>query len=168
MHVINSLEVLKLLQVLLVSSVKFLFGPLVSLGYGFNYLETMVITTMGGVLGLLFFFFLSKWLIRQLNLYIPLLVASFRSKVQQEKMVLAKREKAPKRRFNWRNRLIINIRDKYGYIGIILLTPVLLSIPIGVFLAQKYYSRKSHTLVYLSLSVAFWSFFISSFVFLVR
>ena len=168
MNITSTLELLKLLQVLLVSSIKFLFGPLVSLGYGFNYFETLILTTVGGVLGLLFFFFLSKWLIRQLNLYLPMIASAFRSKMQQELAVVSKQKRTPKRKFTRKNKLIVSIRDKYGYLGIIFLTPVILSIPIGVFLAQKYYSKKSHTLVYLSLSVAMWSFFISSFVFLVK
>ncbi|MCB0804692.1 MAG: hypothetical protein KDC05_02785 [Bacteroidales bacterium] len=170
MSIFNVVELFKLLQVLLVSGIKFLFGPLVSLGYGFTWIETVALTTAGGILGLVFFYHLSKWVIRQLNRMAPAFftsVAYLRS-FGKDLAETGKRIKPVKKKFTRKNKLIIQIRNKYGFLGIILLTPVLLSIPIGAFLAQKYYSRKKHTLVYLSLSVMFWSFCISSFLFLVR
>ena len=170
MNIFSVVEILKLLQVLLVSGIKFLFGPLVSLGYGFTWIETVVFTTAGGILGLLFFYFLSKWVIRQLNRLTPAYnnFGTFLRNIGNDLADTKKLIKPAKRKFTRKNKLIIRIRNKYGFLGIILLTPVLLSIPIGAFLAQKYYSRKKHTLVYLSLSVMLWSFFISSVLFLVR
>ncbi|MBN2175043.1 MAG: hypothetical protein JW731_12995 [Bacteroidales bacterium] len=160
------ISVIKLIQVLLVSGIKFLFAPFISIGYGFNYFQTVIFTTVGGILGILFFYFLSKWLIRQYNKYCPLVFSYFTGeKVEKAKKIL-NCEQTPKKKFTRKNRLIINVRNKYGLFGIILLTPVLLSIPIGAFLAQKYYSRKTNLLIYMSISVVIWSFFISSVFFL--
>jgi len=156
------IKLFKLLQVLFVSAVKFLFAPFISIGYGFNYFQTVLITAVGGILGILFFYFLSRWIIRQYYLYSPIVYSYFTGdKIEKSKKILQK-ENLLKKKFTRKNKLIINIRKKYGYIGIILLTPVLLSIPIGAFLAQKYYSKKNNTLIYLSISIVLWSFFISS------
>lgn len=166
MLLITGIEVFKLIQVLIISGVKFLFAPLVSIAYGFNYFQTVIFTTVGGILGILFFYFFSKWIIRQYSKYCPIVFSYFTGeKVERAKKIL-NCDQPPKKKFTRKNKLIINLRIKYGFLGIILLTPVLLSIPIGAFLAQKYYSKKSNVLIYLSISVVFWSFFMSSVFFL--
>jgi hypothetical protein len=71
------LKIFKLLQVLIVSGIKFLFAPLVSIGYGFNYIQTALITALGGILGILFFYFLSKWIIAQYIKYSPTIYSYF-------------------------------------------------------------------------------------------
>jgi hypothetical protein len=166
MLLIAGIQVFKLIQVVIISGVKFLFAPFTSIGYGFNYLQTVLFTTAGGILGILFFYFFSKWIIKQYTKYCPIVFSYFSGeKVEKAKKIL-NCEQPPKKKFTRKNKGIINLRRKYGFFGVILLTPVLLSIPIGAFLAQKYYSKKTHVLVYLSISVVFWSFFISSVFFL--
>ena len=166
MLLITGIQVFKLIQVLIISGVKFLFAPLVSIGYGFDYLQTVLFTTVGGILGILFFYFLSKWIIRQYSKFCPIVFSYFTGeKVERAKKIL-NCEQPPKKKFTRKNKIIINLRRKYGFFGIIFLTPVLLSIPIGAFLAQKYYSKKANVLIYLSISVVLWSFFISSIFFL--
>lgn len=161
------IQVFKLIQVVIISGIKFLFAPFVSIGYGFNYFQTVIFTTLGGIAGLFFFYYLSKWLIRLYFMICPVVISYFAGEEARIALQESQCRKPDRKKFTRKNKTIVNIRQKYGLIGIILLTPVLLSIPIGAFLAQKYYSRKSHILVYLSLSVLMWSFFISSFYFLV-
>ena len=160
------ISVFKLIQVLVISGIKFLFAPLISIGYGFNYFQTVGISAVGGIMGILFFYFLSKWIIRQYYKYCPLAFSYFTGeKVEKARKILNCSE-VPKKKFTRKNKLIINVRKKYGFIGIIFFTPILLSIPIGAFLAQKYYSKKNNVLVYMSISIVLWSFFISSIFFL--
>lgn len=160
------LKLFKLLQVLFISGIKFLFAPLISIGYGFNYFQTLLITAVGGILGIFFFYFLSKWIIVQYNRFSPAIYSYFTGvKIDTSRKILS-REKKIKRKFTRKNKMIINIRNKYGFAGIIMFTPVLLSIPLGAFLARKYYSGRNHTLIYMSISVVLWSFFISSIIFL--
>ncbi|MCD4698093.1 MAG: hypothetical protein K8S16_17850 [Bacteroidales bacterium] len=166
MFEITAYNLFKLIQIFIVSGIKFLFAPLVSIGYGFNYFQTVVFTTIGGIAGILFFYFLSKWLIRMYNLYCPVVYRYFAGEEAQTKLFEGKCTKQVKKKFTRRNKIIINLRKKYGFMGIILFTPVLLSIPIGTFLAQKYYSKRNNVIVYLSISVLFWSFLISSVYFL--
>lgn len=166
MLIITGIQVFKLIQVVIVSGIKFLFAPLISVGYGFNYLQTVLFTTAGGILGILFFYFFSKWIIQQYSKYCPI-VFSYFSGVQIEKAKkILNCDQPLKKKFTRKNKSIINLRRKYGFFGIILFTPVLLSIPIGAFLAQKYYSKKANILIYMSISVVLWSFFMSSIFFL--
>ena len=163
---ITGIQVFKLIQILIVSGIKFLFAPLISIGYGFNYFQTVIFTTIGGILGILFFYFFSKWIIRQYSKFCPIVFSYFTGeKVERAKKIL-NCDQPPKKKFTRKNKIIINLRRKYGFFGIIFLTPVLLSIPIGAFLAQKYYSKKANVLIYMSISVVLWSFLISSVFFL--
>jgi hypothetical protein len=166
MEILAGVSVFKLIQVILISGVKFFFAPLISIGYGFNYSQTVIFTTLGGIAGLVFFYFLSQWIIRQYYKYCPIVFSYFTGeRVEKAKRILNCSEQ-PKKKFTKRNRFLINFRFKYGYLGLVCLTPVLLSIPIGAFLAQKYYSKKSNVLLHMSISVMLWSFGISSIFFL--
>lgn len=166
MDIFAGISVFKLIQVVILSGVKFLFAPLISVGYGFNYFQTVIFTTIGGIAGLVFFYFLSQWIIMQYFRFCPIIFSYFTGeKVEKAKKILNCSEQ-PKKKFTKRNRFLINFRFKYGYFGLVLLTPVLLSIPIGAFLAQKYYSGKSHILLHMSISVVLWSCSISTVFFL--
>ncbi len=167
MIIITGIKLFKLLQILLLSGLKFFFAPLISVGYGYNYFQTILITSLGGILGILFFFYFSRWLIKQYNKFCPVIFAGFTGKsVDQAKKILNCDQPSKRKIFSSKSRNLIKLRKKYGYLGIIILTPVLLSIPIGAFLAQKYYSKRKSTLLYMSLSIAAWSFFISTVYFL--
>ena len=53
-------------------------------------------------------------------------------------------------------------RKKYGLWGIAFLTPMILSIPLGTFLAIKYYRNKKSVLLSLAIISSFWSIIMSS------
>ncbi len=156
----------KILQVLLVSAIKFFIAPPISNVYGFDYIQTVITTTAGGIFGVVFFYYLSSMLIRLFKMISPYISHSFRPIIREiAELFPPSKEKKKKRIFTWKNRLIIKTRKRFGLIGIALLTPILLSIPLGSFLTAKYYSRQKYALLYLSMSIVFWSFFISSIVF---
>ncbi|PKO98227.1 MAG: hypothetical protein CVU14_08405 [Bacteroidetes bacterium HGW-Bacteroidetes-9] len=150
---------LKQLGILLISSVKFLIAAPASYLFGYSYLHTLINTTSGGLLGVLFFFFLSRAIFRLYRRIAPAVSNNFRKMIGLP--VLSddeiKYNRGRKRIFTRKNRLIIKIRRTYGLPGIIILTPVLLSIPIGTFLAIKYYSSRKNLLAWLSLSVIAWA-----------
>lgn len=163
----SQISIFKLIQVVLISGVKFLFAPLLSIGYGFTYLQTVLFTTVGGIAGVFFFYFLSKWLIGLYIKYCPFVISYFGGEEAKKRMEAGDCRKPDKKKFTRKNKVLINMRKNYGFFGIIMLTPVLLSIPLGTFLAKKYYSKKSNILLYLSISVVFWSFCISSLYFFI-
>jgi hypothetical protein len=150
-------RIIKLAEVLTISAVKFLIAPLYSLGIGYSYLQTILYTTMGGVLGIFFFFYLSGWIIDIYNKVMPFI------KCQASKFIIPRPRIKIKRTFSFKNKLLAKMKTKYGYTGIIILTPILLSIPLGSFLAKKYYSEKKNVLMHLALSVFAWTFVLSTF-----
>lgn len=145
----------------MVSSIKFLIAPALSFGMGLNFIQTWLSTTAGGILGVVVFFFMSKWILQLYSRYFFYYLHMIRVKIYGYlNMTIPKF--IPARRFTRRNRMIIKIVNKFGMAGIVILTPVLLSIPIGTFIATRYYSSNRFLLVYLSASVLFWSLFMSS------
>jgi hypothetical protein len=59
--------------------------------------------------------------------------------------------------FTKRNRFIARFRAKFGLPGIIILSPVVLSLPIGAFLLNKYYSKHKFAMPYMVLSILSWT-----------
>jgi hypothetical protein len=104
-----------------------------------SFAETMLYTNLGGIVGILIFTYFSRFLIYLGNKVLP--------KKTQKKHKL----------FNKRNRRIVNIKVKYGLPGVVILSPVLLSIPIGSFLIAKYYGAKPINLLYLVAGQVAWS-----------
>lgn len=147
--------------VLLVSSIKFLFAPAISFGMGLNFIQTWLSTSAGGIVGVLGFFFLSKWILQFYSRYFFYYMHLVRVKVYSL-LNLSIPVLIPARRFTRQNRMIIKIVKKFGMAGIVVLTPVLLSIPLGTFIATRYYSTNRYLLLYLCASVLFWSLFMSS------
>lgn len=149
--------IFKIVQVILLSSVKFIFAPPVSIEMGFNYAQTLLATTAGGIIGVIFFYHLSGWII---NFYRTKISPVFARKRHRQHSETSKVRRS--KTFSWRNKTLVKIRRKWGLFGIAALTPTILSIPIGSFLASKYYSKNRNTLVYLSISVAVWSVIVST------
>ncbi|MBN1926262.1 MAG: hypothetical protein JW798_10525 [Prolixibacteraceae bacterium] len=107
-----------------------------------SFTETLLYTNIGGIIGALVFFYFSAFLIR---LWTKIWPESFR----------IKRKK--KRIFTRSNRRFVSIKMKYGLLGIVLLSPVILSIPLGAFLTMKYYGKKTGNILWLIAGQIFWS-----------
>ena len=71
---------------------------------------------------------------------------------------LYKREKTGKKVFTRRNRFMVLIKKKYGLPGIVVLSPLLLSIPVGAFLTTKYYGTRIDRIIWLLAGQIGWSF----------
>lgn len=129
----------EILTTILLSSFKFAMTfPLVVLQFRLEFWETILWTNIGGFAGILFFAFLSKQLLAWW-------ARTFKPK------------QSKKRIFTKRNRRIVRIKKRYGLAGIALSTPILLSIPIGVFLAWRYYRNTKLKLAYLAGANFLWS-----------
>jgi hypothetical protein len=74
-----------------------------------------------------------------------------------------KKNKMTKKIFTQRTRRIVRIKQKYGLIGIAVSTPLLLSIPVGVFLVVRYYRSSRSKFLYLIASNMAWSAIYTSF-----
>jgi hypothetical protein len=136
----------QMIAVFFLSTVKFVFGGIpLALGFGFSYFQAVTVTTLGGMAGVTFYVYASDKLL-----------AYFK------KRALRKREKnpnlPPKKKFTKRNRLIINVKTRFGILGFSLLVPFFIPIPLGCFLTMRYFRDRQLVLRYLFMAVLFWSF----------
>lgn len=110
---------------------------------GMSFTETLIYTNIGGVIGTLAFVYFSDIIIYLWTKYWP------------EKLKLRKKSK---KIFTKRNRILVKIKTRFGLPGIIILSPVILSIPVGSFLIVKYYGIKKTNIILLIAGQVFWSF----------
>lgn len=116
--------------------------------FNMSFFETILYTNIGGLLGIIVFTLISKGILRVFDVIWP------------RKFICKKKKR---KTFSKRNRRLVLIKTRYGLPGIIILTPILLSIPIGVFLNTKYYGQKKISYLYLLLSQIGWSFIFTIF-----
>ena len=140
-------QLLEIIGLMLISSVKFLFAPAAVYAADYNFISTILITSLGGFVGVFIFYksgqFISEWWIRRFS------------------------PKKNKKKFTRRNRAIIKIRARYGLYGLAFITPCIISIPIGSLLAAKYYRYDPLVLPLMFTSVLLWSLLLTSITFLV-
>ena len=108
-----------------------------------SFMETLIYTNIGGILGTLVSVYFSGFLLKMWNNYWP------------EKLKI--RRKA-KKVFTKATRRLVKIKLNYGLPGIVILSPVLLSIPLGSFLTVKYYGIRKANIFWLIAGQVFWSF----------
>ncbi len=116
--------------------------PFAVFAFKMSFLETLLYTNIGGFTGIFVFSLASKGIIHVFNFFFP---------------DIFRKDRKPKKVFSKRNRRIIKIKMRYGLPGIVLLTHVLLSIPVGVFLLTKYYGNKMSSYLYLVVGQLGWS-----------
>lgn len=135
----------EIVSVYLLSTIKFVFGGVpMALGLGFSYFESIVVTTLGGITGVTFFVFMSDKILAYL-------------KKRKDKQQAKNPNLATKKKFTRTNRTIINVKRRFGLAGFSLLVPFLIPIPLGCFLAVRYFNDKQKILSYLFGSILFWS-----------
>jgi hypothetical protein len=138
---------MKIVQVIgwiLFSSVKFFLAPSAVYISGYSYAETIIITIIGGALGVYGFYYGGS-----------AFFAWFSNRFSSS-------SSKPKKVFNKKNRIIIRVKNTYGLFGLAVLTPCLLSIPIGSVLAAKYYRHDRCTIPAFLTAVVFWSFVLTT------
>lgn len=158
--------ILKQLGILIISAVKFLVAAPTSYLFGYSYIETMLNTTIGGWIGVLFFYYTGRYIFSRFPSWKRRMRSIYHNitGVPLQRRIILNRNNEAHRVFTRRNRFIVMIRSRFGFPGLIILTPVLLSIPIGTFLVVRYYSSRRGLLGWLSLSVLAWSVVISTFI----
>jgi len=152
-------EVFKIIQVFLLATVKYVITFPYALLIGLNFQQTLIAVTLGGIAGFFFFYHLSGHAIKQVHHLKTFLRKhtphSIRLRFRQ--LVLWRKQMTGERVFSKRNRMIARFRAKFGLIGIVILSPVILSIPIGAFLLNKYYSKHKMAKPYMVLSIVSWT-----------
>ena len=137
-------ELMVIAYLLLLSTVKFLFVPFLSVGvHDYNYITAALINSIGGIIGITFFFRTSAYFIER---------------------AIEKRKTATKKKkiFTRSNRFLVKIKNTMGMHGLAFLVLPFLSIPISSIISAKYYHHhKSKMLFLLYSSCVVWSFLLS-------
>lgn len=154
--------IFKLLQVFLLATVKYSMTMPYALVIGLNYPETILTAIVGGMTGFYFFYRISGLLINYYNNHFSKIHFAFKKYLKIDLLSLFKRKDKKRQIFNKKMRLIITLKKKYGFWGIIISTPILLSFPIGAFLLKKYYSKNKNIFPYMLLSVIAWCLIFST------
>jgi hypothetical protein len=129
--------------------------PMAIFGMNMTAAETILYTNLGGIIGV--FLFARFW-----DVIIQIWNRIFRkNRGAQSKQ----NQSSGKKVFTKRNRRIVNLKSKYGLTGIIVLNPILLSIPVASFLVAKYYGNKTKNLLYLVAGQVAWSLLYTIFYF---
>ncbi|MBN1597822.1 MAG: hypothetical protein JW894_05970 [Bacteroidales bacterium] len=137
---------MKELTVIISSTWKFAATfPVAVFLFKMSFFEILLYTNIGGILGIVVSTMISKGIIRVFNALLPA------------------RKKKNRKVFTKRNRRLVLLKTKYGLPGIVILTPILLSIPLGVFLNTKYYGYNKLSYLYLLLSQIAWSIVFTAF-----
>lgn len=144
----------KIIIIFLTSSVKFLFAPVASLNLGFNELQTILITTVGGCTGVFVFFYLSSTLQKRA--------------LDKRRRLILEGKKKPAKNFTKMNKLIVRIKRTMGLPGIAFCTLPFISVPVCTIIAAKFFRHRKETLPMLIGSIVFWSFcltYLSAYIF---
>lgn len=151
--------ILKYLNVIAIASVKFFWATPYAYMFRLNQIETFVMIQLGGLLGFLFFYAFFSFLLKELKLLWPFIyfITPPLFKVRFEQWRDTRRyRKLTANKFTHRNKMIAAIRRKFGMPGIVLLTPILLSIPIGALLGTKYFHHRKSFIPWMLLSIFVW------------
>jgi hypothetical protein len=128
----------KYISVILTSAVKYLFGVFTAIGTHLNFIETLVCTVGGGMLGV----------VAYLYLWDGILFLYHKIRPPQPKV----HKPVGKHR-----RKLLKFIIKYEILGIVILTPVLLSVPVGTILAASFEENKWKIKRYMFFSFLAWT-----------
>ncbi len=142
-------DLAKITSLFLLGTVKFMWAPAACIAAGYTLFQTIVLTSSGGITGITTFYFFGTFVNRNMN--------RLRSRKRRDAYDLRKKI------FSRRSRSIVRFKASFGLIGLAIVTPAILSIPIGSVLAAKFFSHNRLTYPLLLLSTVLWSAFLSVF-----
>jgi len=155
--------ILKLIHVYLLATVKYFLTFPYAIIIGLNYTQTIIAVTIGGITGFYFFYRLSGIVIEYYYKHRGTIFSAVRKYLRIDlARVMERRSSRKKPVFNKRMRIFIKFKKSYGLWGIIIATPILLSIPLGAFLLNKYYSKQKNIFAYMMISILGWALVFST------
>jgi hypothetical protein len=170
-------ELARIVVFILISSVKFALGPFyvyLNDKYDFTFIETNIYAILGGMLGVVVFMYFSEGLYAAYDMVKQYLKKRLAPRplfsepvadVPQELHVhysYVEKGAGKKKIFTARNRRMVRIWKQYGLIGLAALTPILFSIPLGMFFITRVEKDNRKILIYMLVSVTCWSLILTS------
>ena len=129
----------KIALIFLLSSTKFMLAFPYAISGKISPTNTFFITFLGGVFGVYFYFYVFKS------------ITDFIYRRYGKKKKLTGLKVTKKKRF------LFKMKKRYGAVGIAILSPVLISIPLGCFILVKFFGKEKKYVFYLIGAVFFWS-----------
>ncbi|MCB0481951.1 MAG: hypothetical protein KDC83_11005 [Flavobacteriales bacterium] len=129
-------EAAEIIGLLLFISVKFLFGPTAVIALGYSFWQTILISIVGGWMGVFAFYYGGSWLFELISKY---------TKTKNRK------------KFTKKNRFVIWLKNGFGLNGLAFVLGWG-SIPIVCLIAAKYFRHDSRTIYYMLGSIVVWTF----------
>ena len=137
-------ELWEILGVFALSAVKFgIAGVPAAVFAKFSFFKAVLVTTCGGITGAVVFTHLSH---RIIHFY-------FKTKDKLQ----SKKPAVPKKKFTATNKLIIKAKQKFGLTGIAIITPLIMSFPLGCFVAVRYFHNRQKIILFMSVCTFGWS-----------
>lgn len=137
---------LQIIIIFFLSSIKMLLALPMALGlFKLDSHTTFITASLGSIFGCILFVFLSSRIWKWLNIYIS------------QKFT----KKESYRIFTPNKRRYIFYKNKFGFIGLIILTPTILSIPLGCFLALKFFKKRAKVLIWMCVACVTWAWLVS-------
>jgi hypothetical protein len=154
----------KIFQVFVLATLKYFLTIPYAAVIGIEYKYALPTIVIGGMAGFLFFYYLShKTRSQSMKLLrIACTPVSDSYKTRCRRFFTFWLTKKEKHIFTRRNRMIVRLKNNYGLWGIVITTPVLLSIPVGAFLASHYFPRNKRMVLYMLASIFAWGILLSS------
>jgi hypothetical protein len=147
---------LKILNVLFLSTVKYFYTPFYAHMIGLDFWSTLISMLVGGVIGFLIYYHISKIVIISTRHLKPLASIVLPSQLQNRYRRYRHRRRLRrknKKKFTWRNRMLIKLGKNYGMYTIVIFTPILISLILGAFLLRKYYSDRREAVPLMIVSI---------------
>lgn len=147
---------LKILNVLFLSTVKYFYTPFYAHMIGLDFWGTAITMIAGGVMGFLIYYHISKIVIISSKHLKPMarevlplqLTNHYRSFREKRRL-----RRKSKKRFTWRNRMLVKLGKNYGLYTIIVFTPILISLILGAFLLRRYYYNRREAVPLMIVSI---------------
>jgi len=151
--------IFKIIQVILLASVKYFITLPYAMLIGLDYGQAIISVLVGGIGGFLFFYYLSHKVITAFHYLKPKICSLLPESIKLKYKLYCSRfvQKVPAKVFSRKNRFIARIKSTYGFWGIIIATPFVLSIPVGAFLMSRYYAHRRHIVPFMILSIVSWA-----------
>ncbi|PLX05485.1 MAG: hypothetical protein C0598_14605 [Marinilabiliales bacterium] len=141
--------ILKLLNVALFAGIKFFFAPIYAFNIGLDFWSTYIALVVGGSISFLLVYYATNLFLIYIKHFKPkvVMVTSKKTRLYYNNWKKKRHVKRQgRKKFTKRNKRMVRIRRDWGMWGLIVSSPILLSIPVGAILLRKYYGHRKRTI----------------------
>jgi membrane protein YqaA with SNARE-associated domain len=128
----------------LLGTFKFLFAATPGATVNHPFWSTVLAVCLGGITSAALFFYLGKWIFRMIQ--------------ARKERELTKKKKIKIRR----NRFILAVKSRIGFVGLCLFSTVLFPLPLGVLICARFYGNRRSAFPLITLGIVIHSILLSS------